>query len=1022
MSSETAAPAAEEQPPYGSLNRTLVIGLGARGAELCRRVIEYSSGRSGPGPAPRVSCISIGFTADGLPAACGECSFIELKDPGIISADDYAALREQEVWSWLPVQAAEEGLRIYSRMAFFNAAAEIRAELLRLKTVFNQEGQSPRSIFIAAGAGETAGNSAFLDMAALACDVFADSSAPAFYGMLLLPGYGSTPQQRAEAYALLKETDYFLQGGKMNFVYPDGSSAVMSGKVFSSGNLFIIDSKEYNAAASGADNTNIENAARFIEMMTVPAVSGAVAAHRSPASTGRGNRGMTCLSTPGICLGLNPDAACRDALAAHVTAGILDEFFKPVDPGELLHELERIKKISGSPCGPACADILHKVHPAHAGQIESVAAEIRGVLDRVSGEDDPGKAADVFREIADTYSAHGIEKFRYGLISAMQIRISIELEKTKILLLPEIYQMLNDPAKGFYFTLAALDSISGRLSSFYDLFRSSAEKIKIHTADEMLCGFIGSVHETARALEITACFNYRQFVYSCMIEASMDFLEKFIFFLSELRHTISEKIVRQAAELRDGSRSRVEELLRGLQHAAPGTSLEGGFLSGAALPGIDAYGAAGMLKPAGILTDPAGGEGMEYPDISRFREQLSSAVNSFIDSELSGVTLLQCTDNAGDLAARMLVLSEPALQLHNTAAPGPVKSSMLFTCDNLTVDAVQPVPGLNSGMLQVITHADFNRSCEAVMISLVSGFKLRDVNRLEDFSGCYHEITASMKPLHLFNGTDCNAVYFPDPLGREYIDPSKLWSALLLLKLVREENGVYTVDESLDPLFRENGARVKYKKVVTDAGRRLVEEGTSGPASFELIADAVNMLGMLAKGSGGGIVFRKEYASAIRDILDAQSHSASENSPRVLHREVFSTTADIAAFLAENELVKEFILNSIKSIIAATGLGSAYGAFVMLPASRIAQTPVPSFDSAGSFADYCLDHGSPGFYSAVRNILVVKLDEYISARFVRDSGTPASSLAGMTEFLRAVEPRIPLCVINTVRGRYGIMP
>ena len=85
-------------------------------------------------------------------------------------------------------------------------------------------------------------------------------------------------------------------------------------------------------------------------------------------------------------------------------------------------------------------------------------------------------------------------------------------------------------------------------------------------------------------------------------------------------------------------------------------------------------------------------------------------------------------------------------------------------------------------------------------------------------------------------------------------------------------------------------------------------------------------------------------------------------------------------------------------------------------------TPVPSFESAGSFADYCLEYGSPGFYSAMKNILIVKLDEYISKKFGSGSAAPASSAAGIAEFLRAVESRVPLCVINGVKVMYGIKP
>ncbi|HPS57901.1 MAG TPA: tubulin-like doman-containing protein [Spirochaetota bacterium] len=1034
MNSESCSPVSETSSPVENLNRTLVIGLGAAGAEICRRVIEYSRERSGTEQPRRVQCMCIGLSANNSSPAGDQCRFVELKDPGIVTPEDYAALRIQEAWNWLIVPGKSgpsdqtAGSRSYSRMALFNSVEEIKAELIRLSRSSEQRDRLPSSIFVAADAGETEGSSMFLDAAALAYNAFGGSEAVRFYGILLMPGYGSTEMQRAEAYAMLKETDYFMQGGRMNIIYPDGSAAVMSGKIFSSGNLFILDRQKHHAPCASHDKTNIDSAAGFIELMTLPAVSEFVSARQPvlPGAEGPLKRGVPCWSSFGICRSLNPAAAAIDAIAAHAAAAVLDEFFKPVNPGELLHELERIKGIPGSLCGPACSDILRKMHPGHVKLIESVTAEIRVALDKTSAEDDPGKAADVFREIADTYSAHGIERFRYGLVSAMEIRGSIEIEKVKILLLPEIYAMVNDPGRGFYFTLAVLDSMAERLSSFHDVFSSSAGRIEMHSADEMLCGFAGSVHETAEALAVTAFFNYRQFVYICMIEASISFLEKFILFLRDLRESISERIIGQAAKLRDESRSLAAGLVRGLGLGAAGGSMAGDhgsdiFPDMILSRTIDTSGIAKHIEPVNLLA-VTGSEGDGAPaSYDRFRDKLSEAVQSCMAGETSGEALLADAINVQNQVNRMLVLSEPAISFHSSITGLQGKTSALFTCIPFPGNILSgpESTGLNNGMFQVITSPDFNLSREAVMISLVQGFNLMDLNRPDEFSIFYHENTASVKPLHIFNSVGNNALHFPDPLGHEYMEPAVLWSALLLLKLAREENGIYRFDESLYPILRETGARVKYKKVVTETGRRLVENGTSGPAGFELIADAVNMLGMLAKGSGGGIVFRREYASSIKDILCARGAAGSIGSHNA-DLEEFSTTADIAAYLAEHPDVSGFILNTIKSIINVTGRGNSPGAFIMLPASRIALTPVPSFDSAGSFADYCMEYGSPGFYSAMKNILIVKLDEYIYARFVKDSGTPVSSAPGIAEFLRAVEPRIPSCVINGVKGKYGI--
>lgn len=1009
MSSETGATGAETQPQASGLNRTLVIGLGTAGAGICGRVIRYSTERHGGAPVPGLECLHIGPAADKHYHAGENSSTVELEYPGIISAADYAALREEEAWGWLPAAGTEEvsarvpGARFHARAALFNTVTKVRAELLRLREAAGGRAGEQVSIYIAADAGETAGSALFIDIAALAYDTFGPLR-PRVCGILLLPGRDSSRRERADGYALFKETDFFMQGGTMRFVYPDGSGAVMNGRVFGNGNLFILDRQQFNAACEGRDRTGVDHAASYIELMSVTSPHDFTPASDMPGA-------FQYWSSFGIYRGLNPYAASTGAETEHAIAAVLDEFFKPVDPDRLLHELERIRSVPGAPCGPECPDIIRRMNPACAGMADAVAAEIRERIDRASADNDHEKIMETCREIADAYSAHGVERFRYGLVSAMKIRASIELEKARILLLPEIHAIVNDPGMGFYFTLAVLDSMADRLKSFHETFRSSAGKIDLYTADRIMPGLEESAGGAAEAVVTMASFNYRQFLHLCMVEASIFYLEKFILFLNDVRESVSERIIIPAARLRADSRT-------------PDRAKEGSLNNGAALPGIDVTGIAGLLEPAGLLDAAPGAFYGGASDYSWLKEKLCSMLGSRIDSAAASGQGASGGANPQESINRMLACSRPAVDLLVSAASTQGITATLYTCEPLPGDVQTGLEaaGNKDAAVRTAPHPGFRLQHEAAMVSLVHGFTLRDVSRLDDCSRCYHELAATMEPLHLFNGAgNNNALYFPDPHGYEYMEPAMLWSALLLLKLVKEESGTYIPDEPVIPLFRETSARMKYKKVITDTGRRLMEGETAGPAGFELVADAVNMLGMLAKGSSGGIVFRREYASAISEILDAHDSVRSVSGQSGVQQEVFSTTGDIASFLAAHPAVAEFILNTIKSIIAATDSGNASGSFVMLPASRIAQTPLPSFDSAASFADYCMEYGAPGFYSAIKNVLTVKLDGYISSRFGVINGTPGQ-VSGVAEFLRALEARVPLCVIRDVKVKYGVRP
>ncbi len=119
---------------------------------------------------------------------------------------------------------------------------------------------------------------------------------------------------------------------------------------------------------------------------------------------------------------------------------------------------------------------------------------------------------------------------------------------------------------------------------------------------------------------------------------------------------------------------------------------------------------------------------------------------------------------------------------------------------------------------------------EMISIGILLGLPIFKINSLEDSARDYHALMEERShPLHCFNHPNLDARYFPDPFRlTNYLNPARLWSGLLLLKVLEKKGEVYEYEESLSAQLKSIEAREDYKSVVLNTEKKIEAAGGTG--------------------------------------------------------------------------------------------------------------------------------------------------------------------------------------------------
>jgi len=323
---------------------------------------------------------------------------------------------------------------------------------------------------------------------------------------------------------------------------------------------------------------------------------------------------------------------------------------------------------------------------------------------------------------------------------------------------------------------------------------------------------------------------------------------------------------------------------------------------------------------------------------------------------------------------------------------------------------------------------------EIISIGVLLGFPIFKINSLEECVNDYHSlISGRSHPLHLFNHPSFDARYFPDPFRKtNYLNPAKLWSGLLLLKILEEKDGVYSYGEKLASVLKELEARENYKRVILELEKKIIQQGGFENIQPELLGEIVSGLGILAKNPADGkLQFRKEYSLVIKDIMDSEGigerasgkdKSKDEHIEKKIHIPKFDHSRELAVFIEGNRKVRDFVISSIKSVLERSIGNVTAGADISLPVWKIDQTVLPVFKDKFEFYDYFEKRGSLEWQNILKETLTENLNDYISSsRFRLESDPALINKAKVTDFLKTLDPKMPDVVLRDVNVKNRIV-
>ena len=258
------------------------------------------------------------------------------------------------------------------------------------------------------------------------------------------------------------------------------------------------------------------------------------------------------------------------------------------------------------------------------------------------------------------------------------------------------------------------------------------------------------------------------------------------------------------------------------------------------------------------------------------------------------------------------------------------------------------------------------------------------------------------------------------------MNPAKLWSGLLVFKVLEKKGEDYEYEEAMVPALKEIEARENYKKVVIDLEFAIMGSGGYECAGLDVIADAINKLGMLAKNPvSGQLQFRREYSLVIRDILDGDGTSdrASEQNltkdqyiEKFIKAPQFENMEQLVIFLENEPRVRDFLISNIKNIIKETEEPMKAGAVIRLPKWKVDEVTLPTFKDHYAFYDYFEARGSLEWQNLLKEELVRKLNAYVSSsKFRLESDPTLKDRTRIGAFMDSLDQKVPEIVLWEVK-------
>lgn len=427
---------------------------------------------------------------------------------------------------------------------------EISPERSSLKEIRFRLQHSPRegavSIFLTGSVVGGTGNGMFIDAAALIHDIFRDVwPAPKIYGIIVLPSAFKrvvyNRNARANAYAALKEIDYFMSGNSFRAIYPGGHETVVHDRLFEDGMLYVLDVENLSGnVLQGRDQVQ-ELTGQFIYTFVASSVGGAIEERMVNDSSrtsvyvpekGDEPRRRASYNSFGISRVTYPAPMLRDLGYKLVSLKIINQFRRPVNAkllndtyGDLNRGMVRALRLN-------CLLLFERMYPDHLldweGEFNSYKVKIKKAL----AKKDSRELVSALEVMERDYGRGEMDRLRDRLLKRMEGRRRIELDKMEQVLHLAIEKITKDPSRGFLFCRALLERVMEQLELYQGVYYEKRVALEYYSSTEieqLIADLDGGEWKPKKADAVfyMVRINYLQLIYEAMLQAAEEFVREF---------------------------------------------------------------------------------------------------------------------------------------------------------------------------------------------------------------------------------------------------------------------------------------------------------------------------------------------------------------------------------------------------------------------------------------------------------------------------------------------------------------
>ena len=402
------------------------------------------------------------------------------------------------------------------------------------------------SIFITGSIVGGTGNGMFIDMAALVHDIFKDVwPRPKVYGIVVLPSAFKrvvyNRNARANAYAALKEIDYYMSGNLFEAKYPGGFVTQLEDRLFNDGMLYLLDVENFAGNVLQDRDQVQELTGQFIYTFVASNAGGAIEERMVNDSSrtsiyfptdDSGPRRRASYNSFGVSRVTYPAPQLRDLGYKLVSLRLIQNFrrkFKPesleIAFGNMNRGLVRALRLN-------CNQIFDRMYPDYKLDWETEFNSYKLRIKKALGNKDSRELVSSLELLQRDYGRGEMDRLKERLLQRMEVRWRIELDKTEQILEKVIEKVLRDPAQGFLFCRALLDRVMEKLESYQDVYYRHRTELEYYTEDEIR-KLISDLDEgdwkpkKADAVFYMVRINYLQLIYESMLQASEEFVREF---------------------------------------------------------------------------------------------------------------------------------------------------------------------------------------------------------------------------------------------------------------------------------------------------------------------------------------------------------------------------------------------------------------------------------------------------------------------------------------------------------------